>query len=332
MKKSFLLLGLIFALSTLVSHAQIYEYFYQDFETGTPVNYALSSTTSIGTQNTIVSGGQRAIKMTWTQNSGDTITLDTIDFSAMDMNFYTLEFMHIAYVDPTAGGLSGNQMVCYIEAKIPTRATWITLNSTHYNMDEGGSTEFNSLATFNKYSYIEWQHATAASNQLWKKERFDLDQLLQTLDVTDKKVGLRFVLVPRNNASVPAHAWYIDDIRVRASRQPIVTPNITMLSFPDHLNYPSSRGAKLKLYATTQPRVTQGINGDSVYAEYRVGNNPTVYRAYLHRAGPNNLFEGRIPFFGYDTLIHYHIIVKDSTSNNNSAYYPKNSSQWLTFR
>ena len=89
MKKSFLLLGLIFALSTLVSHAQIYEYFYQDFETGTPVNYALSSTTSIGTQNTIVSGGQRAIKMTWTQNSADTVTLDTIDFSAMDMNFYT---------------------------------------------------------------------------------------------------------------------------------------------------------------------------------------------------------------------------------------------------
>ena len=332
MKKSFLLLGLIFALSTLVSHAQIYEYFYQDFETGTPVNYALSSTTSIGTQNTIVSGGQRAIKMTWTQNSADTITLDTIDFSAMDMNFYTLEFMHIAYVDPTAGGVGGNQMVCYIEAKIPTRATWITLNSTHYNMDEGGSTEFNSLATFNKYSYTEWQHATAVSNQLWKKERFDLDQLLQTLDVTDKKVVLRFVLVPRNNASVPAHAWYIDDIRVRASRQPIVTPNITMLSFPDHLNYPSSRGAKLKLYATTQPRVTQGINGDSIYAEYRVGNNPTVYRAYLHRAGPNNLFEGRIPFFGYDTLIHYHIIVKDSTTNNNSAYFPKNSSQWLTFR
>ena len=329
MKKSFLLLGLIFALSTLVSHAQIYEYYSQDFETGSPVNYRVSNSTAMTTQTTIVSGGSRAMKMLHVQNQFDTLTLDTIDFSDnRDLHFYTLEFMHIAFVWPNTS--SGGQMqVCMIEAKLPSESVWQTLNGTHYNMTEGGSTEFSSLATFNQQSYTLWGAATSANNMLWMKERFDLQQLFQTAAPVNKKVIIRFILYSRQVAT-GTDAWYLDDIRVRASSQQIVTPGITMISFPDYLNYPSSRGAKLKLRASTT--VPQGIDGDSVFAEYRVGNNPTVHRAYLHRSGPNNLFEGRIPFYGFDTLIHYHVVVKDSTVNHNTAYYPKNSSQWQTFR
>ena len=68
MKKGFLLLGLIFAFSTLVTHAQIYEYYSQDFEVGTPVTYTVSSSTAIVPQSTIVSGGSRSLKMTHTQS------------------------------------------------------------------------------------------------------------------------------------------------------------------------------------------------------------------------------------------------------------------------
>ena len=328
MKKSFLLLGLIFALTTVVSHAQIYEFFSQDFETGSPVNYSVSLPSSVNTQNTIVSGGNRSLRMLHTQGQTVEVTLDTIDFSAIgNLNFYTLEFMHIAYVDPGAS-TGGAMQVCYIEAKRPGQS-WIQLNGTHYNMTEGGSFEFSQLATFNKASYSEWSNSTAANNQMWKRERFDLQQFFLNVTPTDKQLIIRFKVYMRTPATA-TDAWYIDDIRVRASNQQIVTPTVTMVSFPDHLNYPSSRGAKLKLFANTT--VVQGINSDSVYAEYRVGNNPTVHRTYLERVGPNNLFEGRIPFYGYDTLMHYHIVVVDSTTNNNTGYFPKNSSQWLTYR
>lgn len=330
MKKGFLLLGLIFAFSTLVTHAQIYEYYSQDFEVGTPVTYTVSSSTAIVPQSTIVSGGSRSLKMTHTQSLCDTLTLDTIDFSAnSSLNFYLLEFMHIAYVDPNSRpeGQQGN--VCYIEVKRPGQASWITLNSTHYNMDEGGSSEFAQLATFSQQSYTDWASSMSVNNQMWKKERFDLQQLFQQVDYPERKLLIRFILPERARAT-GTDAWFIDDIKVSASSQQVVTPKLSMISFPDHIDYPSSRGAKLKLKINT--RVVQGIDGDSVYAEYRVGNSPVVQRAYLHRSGPNNLFEGRIPFYGYDTLIHYHVIVKDSTVNHNTGYYPKNASQWKTFR
>lgn len=331
MKKGFLLLGLIFAFSTLVTQAQIYEYYSQDFETGSPVNYQVSSPTAAASQTTIVSGGDRSLKMTHTQNQEIILTLDTIDFSAnRNLNFYTLEFMHIAYVDPLKCNQSDRSSVCYIEVKLPTQSTWITLNSTHYNMSEsGGSSEFAQLASFCTESYSEWNLSSAVSNQLWKKERFDLEQIFQTVDYPNRKLQVRFRMALRNVAT-GTDGWYLDDIVARGSSQQMLTPRLSMMSFPDHLDYPSSRGAKLKLKGSTA--VVQGLDGDSVYAEYRVGNNPTVHRTYLHRSGPNNLFEGRIPFHGYDTLMHYHIVMRDSTVNHNTGYYPTNPNQWITYR
>ena len=329
MKKRFLLFGLIFALSAFSSHAQIFEFFSQDFETGTPVNFQVSSATSAASQTTIVSGGSRSMKMLHTQSSQVTLTLDTIDFSSnATLNYFTLEFMHIAFVDALC--CTPRTEVCMIDVRRPDQTTWTRLNSTHYNMNEGGSSEFNTLSSFSKQSYTDWQGATSANNTLWKKERFDLEQIFQGVPAVDRKVIIRFTVAARNRAT-GTESWYLDDIKVRASSQQIITPTITMISFPDQLNYPSSRGAKLTADVTTT--VLQGINGDSVYALYRVGNNPTVHRTYLHRLTPtSNRFTGRIPFFGYDTLVHYHIVAKDSTVNNNTVYFPKNSSQWLTFR
>lgn len=329
MKKRFLLFGLIFALTAFTSHAQIYEMFSQDFETGTPVNYSVSSSTSAAPQTTVVSGGSRSMKMTHTQSIGLEMTLDTIDFSSnATLNYFTLEFMHIAMVDPIRCAVRSE--VCMIDVRRPDQSSWVRLSSTHYNMAEGGSPEFTSMSSFSKQSYTDWSTAGSSSlNTLWKKERFDLEQMFQGIEATDKKIIIRFTMSARN-AATSTDAWYIDDIRVRASSMQIVTPKINMISFPDQLCYPSSRGAKLVADVTTS--VVQGINGDSVYAVYRVGNNPTEYRSYLHRTNSTGRFEGRIPYFGYDTLIHYHIIVRDSTVNNNTVYFPSNSSQWMTFK
>lgn len=329
MKKRFFLVGLIFALSTLVSHAQITEIYNQDFESGSPVTYTTSSNTQVTYSTSIVSGGSRSLKLIHTQSQEQWIELDTIDFSTnANWHYYTLEFMHIAYVNPSQAPFSERGQVAVVQVKRPGQTAWTTLNSTYYNMNDGGSASFASIGCFHNRLYSDWQTSNI-SNTMWKKERFDLDNFLNSVDITNKKVKVRFSLCQRE-AATGSDAWYIDDIRVRASNQAIVTPIISMISFPDELNYPSSRGAKVKAKVTTT--VAQGINRDSVYVEYKVGNSNDVLRAYLSPTSTAHVYEGRIPFYGFDTLIHYHLVVKDSTTNRNTAYYPKNSTQWITYR
>lgn len=316
-------------MTAVSSRAQIYEMFSQDFETGSSVNYTLTDATNANVQNSVYSGGSRAIRMLNVQGSINYMTLDTIDFSQMaNLNYFTLEFQHIAFVSPLA--LTVNTEGCIIEVKRPGQASWTQLSSTHYNMTEGGSTEFNTLGAFSKYAYSAWEGSTSANNLMWKSERFDLEQLFQGVAVTDKKLIIRFKVTERASAT-GTDAWYIDDIKVRASSQQIVAPVITMRAFPDYINYPSSRGAKL--VADVNTTVLQGINGNSVFCVYQIGDRTTFDTTYLHRQAPgSSRFVGRIPFYGYDTLIRYHIVAKDSTTNANTAYFPKNASQWKTFR
>ena len=332
MKKGFLLLGLIFALTAFSSRAQIYEMFSQDFEAGSVVNYTTSCATSSlagAPQTSIYSGGSRAMKMLNVQNEVNYMTLDTIDFSQnAQLRYYTLEFQHIAFVDPRS--LVATAEGCIIEVKRPDQSVWTQLSSTHYNIVEGGSIDFISLSSFHKEGYTEWAEATTVSNQLWKSERFDLEAIMQGAAITDKKLIIRFKVAARELATAN-DAWYIDDIKVRASHDQIVAPIIKMRAFPDYINYPSSRGAKVIADVTTT--VPQGINGNQVFCVYKVGNRTTYDTAYMHRQSPSsNRFEGRIPFYGYDTLMTYHIVAKDSTSNANTSFFPKNENQWYRYR
>lgn len=327
MKKKLTLFGLFVALAAFSAHAQIYQYFSQNFETGTTQNYTTTGNAAVQTQ--IVSGGSRSLKMTHTQNSMVQMVLDTIDLTQnATLSYFTLEFQHIAFVDPLR--CSDRTTTCYIEVWRPGQSTWTRLGNTQYNQADGGSSMFASLSSFNKKCYSDWDATTAVNNTLWKSERFDLENVFQGTMPQDRKLVVRFVLAPRN-ASGSTEAWYIDDIRVRASSQPIVTPRISMISFPDHRNYPSSRGARIVAELSTT--VTQGINADSVYILYRVGNRTVDNRSQMTLVpGTTNRFVGMIPFLGYDTLIHYQVVAKDATLNNNTVYYPKNSSQRMTFR
>lgn len=329
MKIRFLLFGLIFAVMALSSRAQITETYSQNFETGTPVTYSTSGITSV--QSSIISGGSKAMMLTPRQNDTSRIVLDTVDFTAnATWNYFTLEFMHIAYYDATHCSFRASP--CIILVKRPGQAAWTQLNSTHYHHMVRGefSEEFMSMGSFSKQSYADWDGTSTVGNTLWKAERFDLEAILGPVAPADRKLIVAFVVNKANRAATNGSGWYIDDIHMRASSQQIITPTLQMRAFPDALKYPSSRGAKLIAEVTTT--VTEGINQDSVFAEYRVGNSTHVQRTYLHRVPGTVRFEGRIPFYGYDTLMHYHIVAKDSTRNNNTAYYPKNSSQWLTYK
>lgn len=327
MKKGLTLFGLIFALGTLVGHAQIYQVYSQDFETGSPQTYTVTGNGSV--QTSIYSGGARAMKMTNSTAGTVVVTLDTIDFSTnASFNFYTLEFSHIALFDPndqvgTGGGI--------IEVKLPVNTDWTTLTDQHYNIADDYSSEFVDYPSWHKYDYTDWTEATAPNNLLWKSERFDLEAVFMGVPPQDRKLIVRFVLPQRSTASGGTYAaWYLDDIKMRASNQQIVSPIVKMQYFPDRLNYPSSRGAKLRGTVTTT--ALQGIDPDSVFVEYTVGSDPTLQRAYMSRVGASTTYEGRIPFYGYDTLITYHVVAKDMTTNRNTAYYPKNEAARLNFK
>ena len=328
MKKGLSLLGLIFAMGTLVGHAQIYQMYSQDFETGTPQTYSVTGNGAV--QTALYAGGSKAMKLTNSTAGTVTLTLDTIDFSSnASFNYYTLEFMHIAYILPEHQTTNGGGI---IEAKRPGTSDWIQLSGQHYNISDGGSSDFGSISEWHRYCYLpDWSDATAPSNMLWKSERFDLDQFFNGVPPQDRKLQVRFTLPQRNtNTGATGAGWYIDDIRMRASSQVIVTPTIKMLLFPDYINYPSSRGAKISAQVSTT--AMQGIDPDSVYVEYTVGSSPVVQRAYLTRVGTTTQYDGRIPFYGYDTLITYHLVARDRTTNRNTAFYPKNQAGRITFR
>ena len=327
MKKGFLLLGVIFLFGGLVGRAQIYEMYSQDFETGTPVTYSVIGNGAV--QTTYQSGGSRAMKLTNNSTSTVILLLDTVDFTAnAQFNYYTLEFMHICYCEPTMQLVN---MGGVIEVKRPGSSTWLPLTQQHYNMTDGGSAEFNRVAAFNKYSYEpDWSEPTSVNNMMWKNERFDLDMIFYGVPPQERKLEVRFVMSKRTSGSSAVEGWYIDDVRMRASSQVIVSPVVKMLAMPDCLNYPSSRGAKVIANVTTAALL--GIDPDSVFVEYTVGSNPVPQRAYMSRVGATSRYEGRIPFYGYDTLMSYHVVARDMTNNRNTAYYPKNQTGRVVYR
>ena len=138
MKKRFVLLSMIFAMTAMVGHAQIYQIYSQNFETGSPSTYTTSPSAEVSVQSNYSSEGSGAIMLHNTSSGDVTLTLDTIDFSAIaTFSFYTLEFSHIAFVNPTH--VNDRFSTCAIFAKLPTQAQWTQLTGSYYNMQEGGT-------------------------------------------------------------------------------------------------------------------------------------------------------------------------------------------------
>ena len=100
MKKLSLLLGVIFALTTVQTRAQITEVYHQGFENGESANYSITG--SAAPQSSVYSGGSRALKLSHT-NTSTTITLDTIDLTtSASLQHFSLEFVHICNVSPNS--------------------------------------------------------------------------------------------------------------------------------------------------------------------------------------------------------------------------------------
>lgn len=327
-KKSFLL-GVIFTILSISMQAQIYEVFRQGFEVNETANYTVTSGTA-NPQTAFHYGGSRAIKMEHTAAS-TVIELNEIDMSSYaTLNYFTLEFSHINNVRPDC--CQNTEQVAMIEAKLASSSTWTRLTSTYYDKTGSYSDYYNGCGYFCNSAYPDWI-GTNMDATWWKNERFNLDRLFTNVNAANRKLNIRITLFPKvANLGAAGQGWYLDDIVVRASSQAIVKPVIKMLQYPDLLNHPSSRGAKI-MADVKAGNGTLTINPDSVYVLYKIGSSSTVHKQTMSPvAGVANRYEFRMPFEGYDTMMYFRVVAKDASSNENTNTQPSSESAWFEYR
>ena len=324
MKKRALMIAVAAMFFGISAKSQIYTRYTQSFEPSETHGY--SSSGLVGTDTLLFSAGRRSLHLDQSTTTDAVLVLDTIDLSDMpNLQYATLEFMHICKVraqsciNPPSGGM--------IQVKLASQSSWTQLTSTHYDMDwGGGSSDFNLNGYFSDWSYNgPWDagNNTIPSNLWWKKERFKLSALLNGVQQSNRKLIIRFWLPQLRNSTVEKYdGWYIDDIVVKASASSMTTPKLHMTACPTLMEIPYSRDIRIAANITTT--ALQGMNSDSIYITYKLGASPQ-YRTLMHKVqGTASEYEGYLPFCGYDTVVSYRIMAKDSSSNQNYITYPSN--------
>ncbi|MCQ2297662.1 MAG: GEVED domain-containing protein [Bacteroidales bacterium] len=309
--------------------AQIYEVFRQGFEVNETANYTVQSGTA-APQTSFYYGGSRAMKIT--HGNQAVIVLDEIDMSSYaTLNYFTLEFAHINNVNPS--NCASSEQVAMIEAKLASSNTWTRLTTTYYDRTGNYSDFYNGCGYFSNMAYPEWSTNGQMDASWWRNERFNLDRIFTNVNAGNRKLNIRITLYAKTgNFGVADQGWYLDDIVVRASAQPIVKPVIKMLQYPDLVNHPSSRGAKI-VADVKAGNNSLSINPDSVYVLYKIGHSNTVHKQTMSQVpGVANRYTIRMPFEGYDTMMYFRIVAKDASNNQNTATQPASEAAWYEYR
>lgn len=332
MKKRTILLGFMGLLFCIPVQSQIYTRYTQHFESNDTNSYTTSGPTSVST--VLFSDGSRSIHLDQNTSEEAEVLLDTIDLSYMsDLQYATLEFMHICKVraqscfNPPSGGM--------LEVRLANTTRWTQLTGSHYDMDwGGGSNDFNLNGFFSDRTYENTWDAgnnTIPANTWWKKERFKLSSFLNGVQQQNRKLIIRFRLPQLRNASVEKYdGWYIDNIVVKASASSMTTPTLHMVTFPNMPEIPYSRD--MRIVADISTTALQGMNRDSIYITYKLGVSQQYRTIMTKIAGTQSQYVGYIPFCGYDTIVSYRIMAKDSSTNQNYITYPANESSFAQYR
>lgn len=333
MKQKLVIFGAIFAFCSLAVRAQVQEMIYQGFEAGEQVRYHTTPSTASTTSTTVYMSGERSIHLLQRTDSEVVFMLDTLDFrSNTSLRYIALQFDHICNV-PSNDGEATMCRIYYKRAN-QTDDQWTAMSSQEYDKTGSYSNEFTHIGAFNTVSYTEWDAATIANNSMWKSERFNLNNWMTSSVATSERLGLiKFVMKRRTlsgQADTNRIGWWLDNIKVSASADPMVTPKITMMLYPDGYKLASSRGARIELEASTA--VATGINPDSVYINYKVGTDPTIIRLpMVLKSGTTNRYVARIPFCGFDTVMQFYCVVRDATSNANMVTFPSAANSWVSY-
>lgn len=334
MKQKLVILGAIFAFCSLAVRAQVQEMIYQGFESGETVRYHTTPSTAATTSTTVYRSGERSIHLVQQTDNEVVFMLDTLDFrSNTALHYIALMFDHICNVPQNGPNDYAMGMIYYKRAH-QTENQWVAVSSQEYDRTGNFSSEFIHVGAFNTMSYADWNETTVANNNMWKSERFNLNNVITaSVPVNERLLLVKFVLKRRTlsgQADTNRIGWWIDNIRVNSSADPMVTPKINMMLYPDGYKLASSRGARVELEATTA--VTSGINPDSVYINYKAGSDQTIHRLPMTlKPGTTNRYIARIPFCGYDTVMQFYCVARDATSNANMVTFPAAANSWVSY-
>ncbi len=341
MKTKYLLLGAIFAIFGFTARGQVFEMYYQGFESGEAVNYTVTPASGSSFSTVIYKSGDRSLKLTQLSTQDIELVLDTIDFTQNTaLRYIAFTFDQICRIPANPGG---DVMMATLYYKRANQASWTTITSQDYNQEGEFSSAFaTGTAAFTENSYPgdpasrNWrgQVTPTVGNDQWHSERFDLDNVITpSVPVSERKLLIRLVLHYRTQTTTldaANTAWWLDNIRVRASSERMRNPKIEMVDYPNVEFFPNSRGAHIELKATTT--VSAGINPDSVYTVYTIGSDPTEHMMTMSRIGTTDNYECRLPFSGYDTLMRFYCVVRDATSNANTTTFPASTNSWVNYR
>lgn len=337
MKLRYFLTGLVLALAGFTARAQVFEMYYQGFETTEQVGFTANPANGVTYDNNVKKTGDYSLKIIQSTTSDVEVITDTIDFTQnLTLRYIALEYDHICNV--TA---SGNSVcVMYYKRANQSDNQWVKVPGTAQNQSVDYSGEFGNIGSFDRYAYGELWNTNSPTNDLWKSARFDLNEVMgPSVAPNDRKLLIKFVVKQKSSGSTNGAGWWIDNLRVRSSQNQMVNPKIAMRIYPDGGLLASSRGAKVSFKASTT--VTQGICNDSVYIVYTIGSDSTQHRLETTPStvvspgyGTETRYTARIPFCGYDTLMRFYVMVKDNTVNHNQMTYPfpSDTNKWIEYR
>jgi len=144
-------------------------------------------------------------------------------------------FEHICYLDVSDDGT--------VEYSFDDGVTWFRFRPSSY----GGNGVYDFLQgewKFNKQSYgSAWRFSDSTyiwtnGNAQWRRESFDLTDIINEQAVTPTTVKIRFGLVddPATPGRFGTHIWYIENFCIRGSDCEIVPPTIDLVEPP--IDYP----------------------------------------------------------------------------------------------
>lgn len=329
----------IFLFCGVFSQGQVTVKMEHGFEAGEgQSDYTVTPSTASNYSTTYHSVGGRSLELHQSSTEDVELVIGPFDFTQTTGNQYiALLFDHLCTVQEYSAARDTSCTIWYRKGT----GNWTRLPKEYYDKTgaNGYSAYFGVRNTFNRTAYNDWQDMTA-SNEKWKSERFNMHNAAQFIigqSVTgaERQLTLKFVIRKKSHSGNTG-SWWIDNLRVVSSAQPLAKPTITMYSYPSFMDYPNTRQARVVLDAVSNA-AGFGMNGDSVRLYYKEGSDATVHSTRMVPvAGVEGRFMGVIPFNGYDTLMQFYCTARDATSNNNAdlnrARYPMTENSWLQFR
>lgn len=279
--------------------------FHEDFElpSGADSTLSASNTSNVWAINPVYSlQGARSIHCS--VQPGDTTTLTTSSFSTVGNLFVMLEFDQICKID----------FFDYAEIflSINNGISWTKLTSAEYL----GSGAFGTIADrFASTSYMDWDgpnNGTPPTNAWWKNEQFNISGLAGN----QANVKIRFRLYDAGAlGGQGAYGWLIDNLKVTVNPDELIPPVISLSSpvLPDTVY----NTGPFQVFA----QITDFSGVDTAVLVYTAnGGNPDTVGMQLQSG---NIYTGDIPSHTYNTILCYHIVAWDVSTNANMGRYPQ---------